>query len=135
MAGQIRTTTSPIAPGRQIELVMTTGDNTDNTQCNETRWMIDALDGRTTLTPDSGLLAGQALGGSGCAVGPPAPAVPTPPTCTARHARRPLRRPRGGHEYYEPDASEARTGPATPRARARTRARPRSATSPASSRG
>jgi hypothetical protein len=33
---------------RAIELVMTTGDNTDNTQCNETRWMIDLLDGEAS---------------------------------------------------------------------------------------
>ena len=38
-------TRSARSRSRRIELVMTTGDNTDNTQCNETRWMIDILDG------------------------------------------------------------------------------------------
>jgi 3',5'-cyclic AMP phosphodiesterase CpdA len=111
MAEQLRNTTSPVSPSKQIELVMTTGDNTDNTQCNETRWMIDVLDGQRTINPDSGLLAGETLAGSNCAVGPPAPAVPVPPTCTARAT--PDDRydgVRGDHEYYEPDASDGEDG-------------------------
>jgi metallophosphoesterase (TIGR03767 family) len=111
MAKQLRNTTSPVPPSRQIELVMTTGDNTDNTQCNETRWMIDVLDGQRTINPDSGLLAGEALTGSNCVVGPPTPAVPVPPTCTARAT--PGDRydgVRGAHEYYEPDASNGEDG-------------------------
>jgi 3',5'-cyclic AMP phosphodiesterase CpdA len=44
MVREMRNAVSPITH-RRIELVMTTGDNTDNTQCNETRWMIDILDG------------------------------------------------------------------------------------------
>jgi hypothetical protein len=110
MAEQLRNTTSPVSPSKQIQLVMTTGDNTDNTQCNETRWMIDVLDGNTTVTPDSGLLAGQMPGSSGCAVSP-APAVPTPPACTARAT--PDDRydgPRGGHEYYEANSSAGEDG-------------------------
>jgi hypothetical protein len=112
MAKQLRNTTSPVPPSRQIELVMTTGDNTDNTQCNETRWMIDVLDGQRTINPDSGLLTTDSLTGSNCAVGPPAPAVPTPPTCTARAT--PDDRydgVRGDHEYYEPDNSDGEDGP------------------------
>jgi 3',5'-cyclic AMP phosphodiesterase CpdA len=112
MADQLRNTTSPESPSKQIQLVMTTGDNTDNTQCNETRWMIDVLDGGRTINPDSGLLAGQLLGGSNCAVGPPAPAVPVPPTCTERAT--PGDRydgVRGAHEYYEPDSSDGEDGP------------------------
>ncbi|MDQ5807226.1 MAG: metallophosphoesterase [Actinomycetota bacterium] len=110
MAKQLRNTTSPVPPSRQIELVMTTGDNTDNTQCNETRWMIDVLDGQRTINPDSGLLADETLAGSNCAV-TPAPAVPVPPTCTARAT--PEDRydgVRGGHEYYEPDSSDGEDG-------------------------
>ena len=43
---------------RRIDAVMTTGDNTDNTQCNETRWMIDILDGEANGDPGSCVPAG-----------------------------------------------------------------------------
>jgi 3',5'-cyclic AMP phosphodiesterase CpdA len=111
MAEQMRNTTSPVPPSRPIELVMTTGDNTDNTQCNETRWMIDVLDGDRQVDPDSGLMAGQQPGGSNCKVAPE-PAVPVPATCDERAT--PDDRydgVRGAHEYYEPDSSDGEDGP------------------------
>ena len=39
--------------GRPFEFTVCTGDNTDNTQLNETRWFVDVMDGRL-VTPDSG---------------------------------------------------------------------------------
>ena len=39
--------------GTPFEFTICTGDNTDNTQLNETRWFVDLLDGRL-VTPDSG---------------------------------------------------------------------------------
>ncbi|HEX2085680.1 MAG TPA: hypothetical protein VHF89_08365 [Solirubrobacteraceae bacterium] len=120
MVEQMRNTTSPVPPAIPIQLVMTTGDNTDNTQCNETRWLIDILDGQITVNPDSGLLAGESLDGSGCVVLPPPgspegttpPAeTPVPPSCTARAtARDRYDGPQGGHEYYDPDSSKGEDG-------------------------
>ncbi|HEX8207762.1 MAG TPA: hypothetical protein VF587_16980 [Solirubrobacteraceae bacterium] len=116
MAEQMRNTTSPVPPARQVELVMTTGDNTDNTQCNETRWMIDILDGDRTVTPDSGLLAGQTPGGN-CAHQPvagtdlPPAESPSLPPCDVRAT--PGDRydgVRGDHRYYEPDSSAGEDG-------------------------
>ena len=47
MVRQMRNTVSPVTHD-PVELVMTTGDNSDNTQLNETRWFIDLLDGGGT---------------------------------------------------------------------------------------
>jgi metallophosphoesterase (TIGR03767 family) len=48
----VRAALSP-ASGRKADLVIVTGDNADNTQRNETRWFIDALDGGR-VSPNSG---------------------------------------------------------------------------------
>ncbi len=82
MVRQVRGAAGPIF-GRRAEVVMTTGDNTDNTQLNETRWFIDLLDGRTTVDPNSGV----------------------PGSCGLPATQRRYDGVRGGGEYYEPDAS------------------------------
>lgn len=87
MVEQVRNTTSPIPPSRPIELVMTTGDNTDNTQRNETRWMIDVMDGDTFVDPNSGIegTCDEPINGLYDGV-------------------------RGDRRYYEPDASDGQDG-------------------------
>lgn len=56
MVRQLRNTVSPVTQDK-LALVMTTGDNTDNTQLNDTRWMIDVMDGARNVDPDSGIAA------------------------------------------------------------------------------
>ena len=105
MVDEMRNAVSPVTHQR-IQLVMTTGDNTDNTQCNETRWVIDILDGAANA--DDGANA--------------------TPNCVPAALRPPDRRVdpnsgvegtcgdvpddsiydgvRGSGEYYEPDSSD-----------------------------
>ena len=84
MVKQLRNIVSPVTQQR-IQLVMTTGDNTDNTQLNETRWMIDVMDGGKVVNPDSGI---------------------TTPACGPAG----YDGVRGDHRYYEPDASDGEDG-------------------------
>src|SRR4051795_12081586 len=81
MIRQLRNTTSP-ATGKQLQLAIATGDNSDNTQLNETRWFVDLLDGGKQVDPNSGV----------------------PGTCgtTPDHLYDGVR---GGNDYYEPDSS------------------------------
>ncbi len=81
MTRQIRNTVSPITQ-RKLELVMTTGDNSDSTQLNETRWFIDLLDGGKQVDPNSGVEG----------------------TCEPSDGKL-YDGVRGGNEYYEPDRS------------------------------
>ncbi len=86
MVKQVRGARSSIT-GRRLELVMTTGDNSDNSQRNETRSFIDILDGAVRVDPNSGI--------SG--------------TC-GTSADQLYDGVRGGGEYYEPDSSEPAPG-------------------------
>ena len=83
MVRQMRNTVSPVSQ-KQLELVMTTGDNTDNTQLNETRWVIDTMSGDRTVNPDSGVASCRRPGYHGA---------------------------RGGKRYYEPNKSTGQDGP------------------------
>jgi metallophosphoesterase (TIGR03767 family) len=84
MAAQIRASTSVVSR-TPVQLVMTTGDNSDNTQRNEVRGLIDILDGGVQVNPDSGVRGTCGTASSGL-----------------RYAG-----VRGGGDYYEPDRSSA----------------------------
>jgi metallophosphoesterase (TIGR03767 family) len=101
MAGAV----SPVTK-RRIDAVMTTGDNTDNTQCNETRWMIDVLDGEANADPGSCLPAG--LRPASKRVDPDSGVEGT---CGTVPDGTRYDGVRGGREYYEPDASDGQDGP------------------------
>jgi metallophosphoesterase (TIGR03767 family) len=87
MVREIRDARSPLTGGR-LELVMTTGDNSDNSQRNETRWFIDILDGGVRVDPNSGV----------------------PGTCGLPRNRRLYDGVREASEYYEPDSSRPAPG-------------------------
>ena len=111
MVDQIRNVNSPTS-GRRIEFLMTTGDNTDNTQCNETRWMIDLLDGDRTVDPNSGVPAGTRFADEELCITPGAspPAVQaTAPDCGVDPAGL-YEGVRGDGDYYEPDSSDGEDG-------------------------
>lgn len=88
MVRQLRRVSSPVS-GKRMALVMTTGDNSDNTQRNEVRWLIDLLGGGRVIDPDSGV----------------------PSSCGLSDEDTRYQGVRGGDEYYEPDASTV--GPAS----------------------
>ena len=53
MVRQVRSAVSPVT-GRGVSLLIMTGDNSDNSQLNEVRWVIDLMDGGR-INPNSGV--------------------------------------------------------------------------------
>ena len=110
MVREVRNAVSPVTQ-RQLELVMTTGDNSDNTQCNETRLFIDLLDGAASNDPTADV-PGSAAPARNCV--PPAllgassqvdPNSGIEGTCEPSDGRL-YDGVRDDNEYYEPDSSD-----------------------------
>ena len=104
MVREMRDAVSPVTQ-RPLDAVMTTGDNTDNTQCNEARWMIDILDG-AAYGGGSCVPAGLRPGGRKVE-----PNSGVEGTCGVARDASIYDGVRGGGEYYEPDASSGQDGP------------------------
>ena len=105
MVSEMANAVSPVTH-RRIDAAMTTGDNTDNTQCNEARWMIDILDGAANADPRSCLAEG--LRPERRRIDPDSGVEGTCGTVPDRSRYDGVR---GDREYYEPDASDGRDGP------------------------
>ncbi len=104
MVRQLRNTVTPVSR-TPLELVMTTGDNSDNTQCNETRWFIDILDGAGGSGPSPGEPGGcvpPALRRTGQQVDPNSGIEGT---CGQPPDGQLYDGVRDDDEYYEPDRS------------------------------
>ena len=106
MVLEMRGAVSPVT-GRRVALAMTTGDDTDNTQCNEVRWLVDILDGAANGSGGKLSCVPPGLRPAGAAVDPDSGVEGS---CEPSDGRR-YDGVRGDGEYYEPDSSNGEDGP------------------------